>query len=220
MSVNYTKAEEVYIPESLKEWRTWIEQANPEWSCAKLDNTFTCNWPGKLKFDLTQGGADFNLSTVLLAESDLPLPATNELKPTNIQVIDASGKEVSAKIILKDAAVYLKLPKGKYQLKGSVSWESRPKNLPIPSSYGLVEIVEAGKELAFNRSNDSAWLSDNHESQVEKSLFISVFRKVTDGSPLEIDTLIRIKATGLAHTINLGKILPIGSTPVKTESAL
>ena len=213
-------AEDVYIPESLKDWKNWVEQAHPEWNCAKHDSSFTCSWPGKLNFKLSDTGARFNIKLSMLAEGELPLPGKIELRPSDIEVKDTSGNLISANILSKDSLAFLKLKKGDYEISGSFTWDQIPKNLPIPSSYGVLQVIKNEQEIQFNRTSDGAWLKGSDDVKTEKSLFLSVFRKITDGSPLTIETLIKVRATGAAHTINLGKILPTNSTPVETQTSL
>lgn len=210
------------IPQELSPWVEWVRARNPEWRCARTMGRFECVWPGSLQYTLTNSGGSFILDVEVLGEGLVPLPSSTSLFPRSISVTADGGSLVSAPLILEEGRLSLKLRPGRYQIRGSFVWNTLPPELPAPSSYGVVDVrlpADRGNVRA-RRGDNSLWLEERNVNPTTESLNLSVMRKITDGSPLRIETLVRLRVSGRSRPLQLPSILPPGALPVSVESPL
>ncbi|MCB0355268.1 MAG: hypothetical protein KDD64_17170, partial [Bdellovibrionales bacterium] len=149
----------LYVPDELKPWRGWIEQAHPEWECAvSSDGSTTCQWPGRIRYELGDRGGGFQLWVELSQKGELALPSSPALVPHGVQVLSEDGSAEAFTTRLLDSRVLIKLPAGKFTVSGKFSWDSLPSELPLPFEYGLVELNHPKRELNFRRGNAAVWI--------------------------------------------------------------
>lgn len=214
--------EGIYIPEGLSPWVIWVKENNPDWNCARNNNSYECTWPGTLTYILRQSGADFTLSVEMLKKGLIPLPSSAALYPREVTVLNQKGEVLTAALSLNAGLLWVKLPVGQFQIKGSFVWNSLPLELPIPNSYGLADITlpQELNDLKARRGSQSLRLEKREESRDTESLTLTVMRKIVDGSPLTIDTLLRIKVSGRSRSLQIPALLPAGAQAVTLQSPL
>lgn len=214
-------SQEVYTPSELKEWSNWIREAHPEWQCAKVNSGYECAWPGKVSLTISNKEGQFALDVEVLNETWLPLPSNTNFQPVKIEVKTAKGDIISPPIDKNENGLFIKLQKGSFHITGNFIWDSPPNELPLPDSYGMLELKSTeDSNLKFKRNDSQIWIESERENSSVNSLGINVFRLINDNLPLEITTLIRLKISGQARSINLGKVLPLNSTPIKIITTL
>lgn len=215
------KAEEPYVPTELKDWVSWVKDTHPEWECARTNNNYECIWPGKISYNISQNEGRFELDVEILKDSWLPLPSSANHQPAKLLIKTASGVTLDAPIDQREDGLFIKLPKGNFHISGSFLWDSPPTELPLPDSYGMLEVTSAeNTKLKFRRKESQLWIESTNQTSTVNSLSLTVTRLIKDNLPLEISTLIRLKVAGGARSINLGKVLPLNSVPIKIESTL
>ncbi len=215
------KAEEPAIPAALKDWVAWVKDSHPEWECARTNNNYECIWPGEAFYTISQNEGRFEVNVEILKESWLPLPSSANHQPAKLLIRTLSGGTIDAPIDHREDGLFIKLPKGSFNISGSFFWNSPPNELPLPDLYGMLNVATGeNTALKFRRKESQLWIESPNQTSTVNSLSLSVTRLIKDDLPLEITTLIRLKVAGGARSINLGKVLPLNSVPVKVESPL
>ncbi|MCB0335506.1 MAG: hypothetical protein KDD62_04350, partial [Bdellovibrionales bacterium] len=212
--------EQTFVPDDLSSWVNWVKQRNPNWQCANVEGAMLCVWPGRFEYKLNDRNGIFKLFVEVLDTSDVQLPSSSALYPFNIEIKDSDEKAIKATLQRKSNQLFVKLPKGTFTITGEFQWDKIPTELPLPSLYGLFELTHNGHNVNFRRGEQSVWIEDKEAGKEAEQLTISVFRKIIDTSPMQIDTLIRLRVSGTNRALNLGKVILPGTTPVKSESAL
>lgn len=207
---------------NLEPWVSWVQERHPEWQCAKNEDDFICSWPGRMSYTLRSDGADFTFDVQMSKSGVVNLPSAAGFFPHSLKFSDDKGNEVTSFVSAKDGLVSVKLPKGIFKITGKLSWSVIPPEIPLPSSVGIVELsfdpVIAGKWVA-KRVGDSLLLEEPQKQERQQdSIGLSVIRRITDSSPLEIETILRLRASGRSRLLQFGKILPANSTPVSIDS--
>ncbi len=213
---------ELYVPQDLAPWVKWIQQKNPDWDCAYNASTYICVWPGHFNYKLLDKGAEFALEVQVLAESSVQLPALAGNYPRNIKITNSDGKAVSAPFEMSEAELKVRLPAGHYTISGTFIWDKAPTELPLPGSYATVEIQSDGNSQKFTKVRGSNYLrlEEHEKTGMSDSLSLNVMRKITDGSPLTIETLIRLQVAGRSRPVEIPNILPGNSEPISMQSYL
>ena len=220
--VDRTATAPLYIPPDLAPWVEWVKERNPEWRCAVNNKNFECTWPGSLRYVLAKSGAEFVIEVETLKEGAVPLPSSAGLFPRHVSVRSESGENISAPLILEGGALSIRLPRGNFEVRGSFVWAALPPEIPAPHDYGLVDVVipsELGA-LRARRGADSLWLEEKAVNPTTESLTLSVMRRVSDGSPLRIETLLKLRISGRSRPLQIAQVVPAGSLPVTIESPL
>jgi hypothetical protein len=211
-----------FVPDSLKPWIEWIKQKNPDWDCAVSGSVYQCIWPGKLKYIFNPNGANFELEVEVLAKAAVPLPALAGTYPRNLRVFKKSGEEFSAPFQATDANVSVLLPRGIFIVKGNFVWEALPAELPAHGSYAQVQLEGLDQKKSFTqiRSPNSLRLQPQDQTASADSLNLLVLRKVSDGSPLSIETLIKLTVAGKSRPIEISAALVPTSEAVSIQAHL
>jgi len=208
------------VPAELAPWADWIRQKHPEWGCASSGGYFQCVWPGLAEYKLSESGASFSLHVELLAAWRLALPSGSSLFPRDIKVVREGGGAVEAPLEHENGKVFLRLPKGRFVVSGNFAWDRIPPELPAPGEYGLVQVATGDADLsrAIRRDKNSLRLETEDPARSAESVSLSVVRGVFDGSPLRLDTRLRLKVSGRARSVQFDKALPNGAVPVSVVS--
>src|SRR5262249_28298244 len=146
-------------------------------------------------FTLKEHGGSFSLFVETLSESWVPVPSTSALYPHDLRVTDSKGAAVAMPVELRDSILHVRLPKGRFQIDGELQWDSELHQIPVPPAVGLVEVFPQGEKKAarVRRENDTVSLAREEESRSAESASLSVMRRIIDGSPLQIETLLRLR---------------------------
>lgn len=210
------------FPPELQSWVHWIRHRHPEWSCPRSSGTSLCLWPGVLTYKLQPQGAEFEVQVNLLNEEKLALPSTSTLLPRDLLITTPGGEPVPAPLIYAEDSLAVKLPPGRFTVKGRFQWEKQPSFLPAPPSYGLISVEEHGEKshLIPERTGAGVWLNRQESKRELENITIAVYRKITDGSPLLIETNLRLRVSGGARSLDLGRTGIESAVPVKVESEL
>lgn len=205
------------IPAPLQPWSDWLKDQHPDWNCASMNQSFECAWPGKLSLEIKPEGGHFVLFVEVLAESELPLPSSVEYRPAELEIARLDGKPVEHSLLERDSLLFAKLPAGKYKITGSLRWDKEPREIPVPGSYAIIDVTRKGE---LKRGTNTIWFDTSENSDTSNSFFVDVARAVSDGSPLKIETRIRIQVSGATRSMNFGKVLLEGSVPIAITSGL
>lgn len=201
------------VPSALQDWQAWVLHGHERHACPLLASPAgggddrQCTWPGSLTLDAGDAGAHFRLAMHLDAESWVDLPGSREVWPQNVRVGNAP-----AVVLSRDGAPALRLAAGDYVVQGEFKWNERPARLRVPPTIALVDLRVDGAAIA-QPERDDGWLTlgqaTKHQRQSD-ALGLRVFRRLADGAPPTLTTLVRLQVAGSAREQLLGPILPQG----------
>jgi len=204
-----------YYPDSLAEWAQWIRTKNPSWGCAAgKEAERICNFPSTLTYTVSTQGASFVLSGEMLAPGEIPIPGSSQAIPTNLSL------EPNGYLHQKEGTLFARMPVGPFTIKGEFPHLTNTTVLPVPDTIGLVSIHPAPKEVTIGRRDGTIRLDERSTAHNLDSLVISVSRRLTDGSPMQLETLINLSVSGRSRMLTLGSVLPQEALPVDLRSPL
>lgn len=210
------------IPEPLKPWVEWVKERHPEWRCAQVQGAAQCVWPAWAKFEIHKDRGSLSLKVEMLSAGRVELPYSAHFLPRDIKVINQQGLAVNTDLEFDADKLYLHLDQGNFQINTDFLWSEPISEIPVPENYGWVDVQLVGLagDFKIKRTAKSVLIENRSAADLSDSLSITVFRKLKDGSPLELETRIRLRISGSARPVDLGQILPDGFVPVEAKSNL
>ena len=215
---------ETKVPDALKPWQSWVLHDQGFRQCpltygqrGTTEADFACTWYGSLRLSVTRQGGQFQLPVEVFNESLVRLPGSRDAWPREVTdglrtlpVLDHQGMP------------FLALTPGKYQLSGQLAWSQQPYKLMLPEALALVELRIQNKRIAQPAfESGGVLLAEQSEQQSEQpALEIDVYRRLDDGIPLTLTTVIDLSVSGKAREQALGIALPPGFQPTALRGEL
>ena len=206
------------VPEDLQAWIPWALDGNASGGCPWIGYSRQCLWPGRLTLDIVDGGGDFRVQVRADRPGLLKLPGGPGMFPRDVTL---NGRP--APLLNKDDEPTIQLEAGTHEIRGRFATGSLSELLPVPASFGLIDLRFNGEPTVARRNQDGElWLeaapsqSPGEEGRVE----LEVFRKLSDGVPFTLTTRVVIRASGEAREIELGSVGIEGVIPTELDSDL
>jgi hypothetical protein len=206
------------LPPALRAWVPWVLDQAPTLGCAKVQGQAVCLWPGRLRLDLGAGGGTFALDVAADRAADVRLPGSPEHWPQDVR-LDGSP----APVFDRAGTPALRAAAGRHRLAGRFAWSRLPESLSVPPEVGLVDLHLDGVAVARPRRDGPGllWLRAGADTRGEgESLRLQVFRRVRDGIPLFLETILELEVAGRAREITLPAALLPGTVPVAVSGDL
>lgn len=211
------------VPAPLKPWIGWALKGHEAELCPFLNNASgekQCAWASVLTLTLDKTGGRFTQSWQMYADSSRAfLPGDDKTWPQSVQV---DGKPVP--VLANGGMPSVLLPKGRHTITGSFRWNAVPETLSVPQTTGLISLALNGRSIPFPEREEQGKLWLNRSPAVEKTtenrLELSVYRHLTDSVPQILITRLRLKISGQARELLLGKSLPTGFAAMDIKSIL
>jgi hypothetical protein len=216
-------AADPYVPPELEPWVGWVLDEGDQRACPWVAGDGTgareCAWPGELRLDVADGGAEFRQAWTLYAEAWVPLPGGPGAWPGAVVAGDRAVP-VSA-----DAAGLpkVRLGAGRHALAGRLAWEEPPATVALPGGTALVALAISGRPVARPRVEDGRLVLSGRPAVAgvpEDSLRVEVWRRIRDGLPAILQTRVRLAVGGRPREALLGRILPEGFLPMALDAPL
>lgn len=217
------------VPEPLKPWIGWVQEERPELACPFMYNSHDqkrCSWPTETRLDLTTPKGRFSTDWQVYAESWVALPGDSTHWPLNVTVNDKPALVMDRNGIPSiKLAADTKQPLN-YQIKGEFLWDAVPDNLAVPADTGLINLTINGVAIPAPALRDGQiWLKESEvglkkPENVQNSLDIQVFRKITDDVPIQVLTRLVIDVSGGQRELKLPRPLLQGFIPLSLQSPL
>src|SRR5574337_930851 len=200
------------IPPQLQDWQAWVLHGHERQTCPMLatpgdGNDRECVWPGRLTLDADKSGAHFQLHLHVDVESWVALPGDRDAWPQQVRVDNAP-----AVLLDRDGVPTLRLSAGDYVVQGDLRWNERPARLRLPAAIALVDLKVDGVAVA-RPERDGGWITLGPGAARQReadALSLRVFRRLADGAPPTLETVIRLQVAGRAREQSLGPVLPHG----------
>jgi hypothetical protein len=201
------------VPPPLRDWQGWVLHDLPQHDCPFLanqmpgDGSYQCAWPGHLVLDAGKDGGRFSLDVHVDAPGWVALPGDERNWPQQV-----SANRQTATVLQRAGLPMLWLTPGDYQLNGVLPWAARPVRLRVPAAIGLVALTVDGAAVTrVERHDDQLTLGEAAAAQrAADALSLRVYRRLEDGLPATLQTLLQLDVTGSAREQLLGPALPGG----------
>lgn len=201
------------IPPPLRDWQGWVLHDVPQHGCPFLANqmpnagSYQCIWPGRLSLDADKDGGHFSLDVRVDAPSWVALPGDARNWPQQV-----SANNQPATVLQREGQPMLWLAPGDYQLRGNLPWTTRPAQLHVPASIGLVALSVDGTAVSrIERDGEQLTLGEAAAAQrAADALSLRVYRRLADGLPATLETQLQFNVAGSAREQVLGPVLPAG----------
>lgn len=208
------------IPDPLKAWVPWVLDGSESALCPHLVNDANagrCAWPGRLDLQANEQGAGFAQDWSAYRESWVTLPGDERHWPQEVTV---DGKP--AAVVSREDRPALKLPEGEHRIRGRFVWQGAPESLALPDDAGLLRLELNGRVIAHpvRDEDNTLWLQRKQEAEGEEEARVRVYRKITDGVPLLVETRLRVDVSGKNREITLGRALLPDMVPQEIVSPL
>ena len=224
LSVSQNLHAESYIPDTLKPWQSWVLYDHKEIDCPYAHSTQTsryCRWPTSLSLDIQPQSATFQQKWRLYNEGWLTLPGDHQTWPSNVLV---DGKPMAVVNRSNKPNVFVKA--GEYQISGELSWEKRPESIAVPVHTGLITLTVDGENVtSVNRDKSGRlWFAKSEQKDAKThqrdSVTARVYRKVTDGVPVMMETRLEVDVSGENRELQLGRFQLAGFETTRFSSDL
>lgn len=217
------------VPEPLKPWINWVLEDHPERNCPFIYNSYEqkrCSWPSETQLDLTPKKGRFTSRWLVYTDSWVSLPGDSKHWPQGVSI-----NNQPALVMDRDGVPSVKLAANSkqpaiYQIDGEFLWDAIPDNLGLPVDTGLINVTINNVAIPAPTIKEGLlWLKagetgQNKPEQVENSIDIQVFRKISDSVPVEVLTRLIIEVSGTQREIKLPGPLLDNFLPLSLSSPL
>lgn len=209
------------VPEPLRPWVDWVTQKQSDFRCpvAHFGEKKSCQWPSELQLNLNHRGGTFSQRVTLYDSGYFRLPGSRELWPSQVAV---DGQP--AVVVLEDNHPSLWLKVGSYELQGQFAWQKLPERLPLNPATALLSLQREGRTIDYpNFENGVLRLQAKPQATTAPEsdrLQLRVYRLLSDGHPMTLETAIQLEVSGSAREVSIGVPLVPESVPLALESAL
>jgi len=211
------------IPAEIEGWRDWALHGEEFRRCPFLGNTsgtsraeHICAWPGRLELTVSEEGARFTESWVSHAPGWIPLPGDAEHWPQEVTLNGAPAAVVNCA-----GVPCVHVGEGSLSFAGRFAWSRRPETLGVPPAVGLVALTLNGRPVdLIERTESAVWLGKQRSADVAQHLAVQVYRRLSDGIPVVLETRLALEVAGAVREETLPGVLPEGFVPMTLESAL
>lgn len=207
------------VPAPLRPWTGWALDGARDRLCPAVDGSAVCLWPGRLSLQAGSGGASFAFTLDADREIDVPLPGGDRRWPQGV-TLDGQPAVVLAS---PEGRPLLRVARGAHRVEGRFAWERLPDSLAVPAEIGLLDLAVDGRSVPFPRRDQGGLLSLRQAGALAGSgeeLQARVFRKLTDGIPLLLETRLVLDVSGRAREVALRGALPAGSQALSVAGEL
>ncbi len=210
------------VPTSLEAWRGWVMHGLDYRACPLIagmtgaaESEYLCAWPGTLNLSADASGANLSQHWRVDADSWVPLPGDAEYWPQQVSV---DGKPAA---VVDHEGPSLWLAVGSHDVRARLPWHERPQTLHVPAAIGLVTLSVDGKPVVpVQRDDDEVTLGRADASTPDAdSIELRVYRRLEDGIPAQLTTVIAMHVSGQAREEIIGPVLPEGFLPLALSGA-
>ena len=214
------------VPEPLRPWVDWVLRGHESETCPFLhaSGDRDCVWPARLELDLGAGGGSFAQEIWVGAESDVGLPGGAGEPAAWPEEVRVDGQP--APVLDRRGRPGLRLARGMHRVTGRLVWTALPPVLLVPAETGIVELRLGGARVPFP-ARDAAgrlWLRERgtgaQTGPAEDRVEVEVHRRLVDGIPLRLQTVVTLRVSGAAREEPLGRALPDGFVPTRLSGPL
>jgi hypothetical protein len=170
--------------------------------------------------DVQQTQGSFTLSVWLDKPQLVALPGGDKHWPQQVEV---DGQP--ALVVQQGASAAVKLGRGQHTVTGRLLWKAPPEVVQLPADIGVVRLSFLGKAVDRPRMDETGrlWVKEGAGPDVAgeaDNQRVAIYRKVIDGVPIKIVTMLELNISGRSRELTLGKVLVPQSQPTDLRGAL
>ncbi|MGE4519813.1 MAG: hypothetical protein AB7E04_09935 [Desulfobacteraceae bacterium] len=185
-------------PEDLNKWKDFLVYGEEKYLCVPEfsdDSRFHCTWPGVLNLEIHEDKILFSQKITLLTDSYVRLPGNLENFPVHVK---KDGSLIPVTIYNKAPACFP--GKGEFNITGEIPFSNIPDFINLPDFSGGCRIVSKTDRISspYTDSGNILWLKKDlsGSERLKEHIRISVFRKIKDSLPCEIESVYKINVSG------------------------
>ncbi len=198
----------VATPADLNQWRDWVLEKHQNADCPWMfdgGSARECIWPGRLALEMRSRGMSFSFEVeVFQQQAMVPLPGSHGSWPMSLMV-----NATRAPVLDREGVPHVLLDKGQHIIQGQFQWSRRPSSLSIPDAIALVTMTEQGRSTSPERRGGRIVLGRDVAATPVKqrnALGIEVFRKLSDGVPMTLETRVVLTVSGEPREVEVGRL--------------
>ncbi len=208
------------VPPELRPWIPWVLSELGSDRCAQVLGDRSCQWPGVLELRLDEAGGKFRLFVDVDARGLRRIVGGGGAWPLDVEV-----DEKTRPVLEKEGVPIVLLEPGRHEITGQFEWSALPETLDVGGDIAFIDLAVGGTDVPLvKREQNKIWLkglgsaaaSDAQREHVE----LSVFRRIRDGVPLQVETLLVFQVAGKPRELSLPAPLLPGSVPLSVRADL
>ena len=208
------------IPDELREWIPWVKAELGSETCAAIGGERRCSWPGVLQLEVDEQGGSFDLWVEMDQPGAQAIVGSVGAWPRAVRV---DGEPWP--VLRNGQQPLVWLESGRHEISGRLSWLKLPETLEVGADTAFVQLSVAGQEIPLvRRESGKLWLKglfQQEEAEDESELVeLDVFRRISDGLPLVIETRLVFQVSGKARQLVLPAPLLKDTLPLSVTSDL
>ncbi len=230
-------ADRTGAPAELARWRDWVLWQNEAALCPFIIDVAPvlqprgeggqdselrsrCAWPGPLELEISADGARFAQSWDLYGAAEIALPGSARHWPRQVSI---DGRP--ATVLVRHGRPVIALEAGRYRIRGEIVWQTMPEALTLAPDTGAIVLTRDGTRRHALALDEAGRLLLEPGALVETPadadrLELKVFRKLSDGYPMRLETRLALAVSGQPRQVTLGRLLPEGFEPVALAGSL
>ena len=211
-----------YVPGALAPWAEWVLHDHRDLACTRVDDDLVCAWPGRLELSADAAGGAFTLTAWADRETWVGLPGGGSYWPQGVTLDGAVA------VVGRDDGgnPRLKVGTGAHAIAGRFVWPETPEVIRVPGDVAVVALTAAGQPVVRPRfdAEGRLWIQEGggeaREDAEDESVRVSVYRRLADGVPLRVTSMLQLNVSGRAREVSLGPVLLAGTRPVTVRGDL
>ena len=213
-----------YIPDVLEPWENWVRDKHTSLDCpfdAVEGTRLDCGWFGYLEVDVKsreERRISFVLTGRAYADTPIPLPFAKS-RPFEVS-LNGENALLGSPHSSAESVVYVAA--GDFTIRGTIAIEDALTSLNIPPRVAIVRLIVDGMTIAQPRFEEGRlWLTERqaeNEESTNNTERVSVFRKLIDTIPQQLETRIEVIVDGVPRNLDLGQVLPVGFRVIRVRS--
>ena len=197
------------IPPPLRPWVPWVldghEAAGP---CYRIDGGHTCLWLSHLRVETRSRDLRFTLDVATERSELVPLLGDATAWPTEVTV-DGTTALLAARA---DGSPGVLLPRGQWRVRGRLA--AAPDSISVPAGVAIIDLVIDGQPYPQAQVGPDGRLSlrpPTDDAAAIEGIRVQIYRRLQDGIPLKVTSILRIQAFGAPRNVRLGPALLDGT---------
>ena len=194
------------VPEPLRPWMPWVVDAESHRPCYRTDQGHACTWMNRLHVDVAPQAVRFTLETVTDRPQLVAIPGDAQVWPAKVE---ANGRP--ARMARRvDGGPAVRLAAGSWTIRGIFAPSGELDTLTVPRQVAVLSLAHAGRRHPAPRTSSDGRLSlrpPSKDAAEVEGIRVETYRRLRDGVPLEVTTVLRVQVFGRARTVRLGRAL-------------
>lgn len=210
------------VPDPLKPWISWVLDGVDRDFCPFRHDQFAdtqCVWTSPLELSLGATGGSFRQTVTVYKEGWVTLPGRQPVWPV---AVESRGKALA--VVEREGRPAVKLEPGEYPMSGTFVWQTMPESIALPGHTGVVRLSVDGavRDNPEIDGQNQLWVRKKAAAQKAEAdaLSVEVFRKLYDGNPMTVETVLSLRVSGKPREETLNNAVLEGFVPLHFHSEL